>query len=261
RAIAPPCRLKDPTPQKTMTTEAPAKVQQSPWTIIQIARAILTLPKRNTGAPGPAPGGTSKPMVGWDLCDRPCTAGPDRTRCVLVLQESSDGDRLIRHLGPLLGLATGELQLHQPLADPRVRLAMLMLRRRGPQALVPRIRRVAHRRPLEQLRDVPDEARAVVLGGRVQPGVHPDRVLGAGVRAESADDAAQLVGDGLGRVFLGHPALGRRVDALVLPGLDEDALRRADGGAHVAGHAARLAVVPGNQPVQPAVPGRVRRLL
>src|SRR5207237_5109840 len=44
---------------------------------------------------------------------------------------------------------------------------------------------------------------------------------------------------------------------LVLARLDVDALRRAGGGAHVAGHAARLSVDARDEPVHPAISRRV----
>src|SRR5207248_10488585 len=89
---------------------------------------------------------------------------------------------------------------------------------------------------------------------RVRASVHTAGVLGARLHAEPADDAAQLVD------LEAHRELLDRL-VLVFAGLDVDALRRAGGGAHVAGHAARLAVHARHQPVHAAVPGRIRLAL
>src|SRR5205823_2523678 len=86
---------------------------------------------------------------------------------------------------------------------------------------------------------------------RVRAGVHADGVLGARLDAEAADDAAQLVD---------LEADGELLDglALVLAGLDVDALRGAGGGAHVASHAARRAVHARHEAVHAAISRRVR---
>src|SRR6185295_5213432 len=78
---------------------------------------------------------------------------------------------------------------------------------------------------------------------------HDDRLLGAGVDAEAAVDAAEQVDLEAGRVLL---------DRLLGPlaRLDVDALGRADGRAHVAGHALRRAVLALGQDVDAAVAAR-----
>src|SRR5207253_6474870 len=91
-------------------------------------------------------------------------------------------------------------------------------------------------------------------GGRVGPGVHPDRVLRAGLDAEAADDAAQLVDLEADRILLDRLIF-------VLAGLDVDALRGAGGRAHVAGDAARAAVGTRGQAVHAAVARRIRLAL
>src|SRR5690606_25233375 len=91
--------------------------------------------------------------------------------------------------------------------------------------------------------------------------IHADGVLRARLHAQAADDAAQLIDHEAGRVLLDDLALVGRVGRLVLTRLDVDALRRADGRAHVAGHAARLAVLARDQPVQAAVARRLDHLL
>src|SRR5690606_27910248 len=93
-----------------------------------------------------------------------------------------------------------------------------------------------------------------VLRRRVLVGVHADRVLRTGLDAQPADHAAELIDDEDGRILLNGIVL-------VLPRLDVDALRRADRGAHVAGHAARLAVLAGNEAVRTAVTDRIGGLL
>ena len=83
---------------------------------------------------------------------------------------------------------------------------------------------------------------------------HDDRLLGAGVHAEAAVDAAQQVDLEAGRVLL---------DRLLRPlaRLDVDALGRADGRAHVAGDALGRAVLALGQDVDAAVAARDRALL
>src|SRR6266853_2989774 len=113
---------------------------------------------------------------------------------------------------------------------------------------------VLHRRSLEQRLLVEHRQRPREHRRSVRPGVHPDGVLRAGLDAEAADDAAQLVDLEPDRVLLDGLVL-------VLARLDVDALRRAGGGAHVAGHAARAAVGTHRQAVHAAVARRVRLAL
>ena len=110
---------------------------------------------------------------------------------------------------------------------------------RGVARLVPRVRglvrAVAAGEAHEQVLLV-DELVARVVGHRVHAGVHPDGVAGAGLDAEAAEDAAQLVDDErLGEALVA----AARVALRVLGGLDGDALRRARGRAAEAGDAAR----------------------
>src|SRR5256712_230319 len=114
----------------------------------------------------------------------------------------------------------------------------------APVARVPEGRSVQGRLLVEH-RQRPREHRR-----RVGSGVHPDGVLRAGLDAEAADDAAQLVD------LEAHRELLDRL-VLVLARLDVDALRRAGRRAHVAGHAARLSVDARDQAVHAAVPRRV----
>ena len=83
---------------------------------------------------------------------------------------------------------------------------------------------------------------------------HEDRLLGAGVHAEAAVDAAQEVDLEAGGVLL---------DVLLraLPGLDVDALGGAHGRAHVAGHALGGAVLARGEEVDAAVAARGVALL
>src|SRR5437868_12394911 len=112
------------------------------------------------------------------------------------------------------------------------------------------IRGVLHSGTLQQRFLVEHRERARQHGGRVRARVHPDRVLRAGLDAEAADDAAQLVDLEADRVLL---------DGLVvvLAGLDVDALRGAGSRAHVAGDAARAAVRARGQAMHAAVAGRI----
>src|SRR4051812_5292156 len=106
----------------------------------------------------------------------------------------------------------------------------------------------------EQLLLVEDRVRAAVDRLGVLEGVHADGVAGAGLGAQPAHHAAELVD---------LEDLGPLLDAAVggLLGDDGDAVGGADRGAHHAGHAAGLAVVAQHQAVQAAVAGRIRRLL
>ena len=76
--------------------------------------------------------------------------------------------------------------------------------------------------------------------------VHADGVAGAGLHAEAADDAAELVDDE-GRGILLNPVV------VVLGRHDVDAVGGAGGGAAHAGHAAYLAVVAVHEAVEAAV--------
>src|SRR5262249_1872128 len=144
--------------------------------------------------------------------------------------------------------------------DAAVRLAVLVWRGRG-GAVVPWMRRGGHPRAPGELWEVPAQTPAGGLPGGGRAGGPPGWVLWAGGGARGATGGTRGCRCGVGRELLDGPVVGNGIGRLVLPRLDVDALRRADRGAHVAGHASGLAVVPGHQPVESAVPGRVGRLL
>src|SRR5262249_16224143 len=144
------------------------------------------------------------------------------------------------------------------IADARVRLDLLVLWCVGALPSLPRIGRMGDRRAVEQLGDVVDETLTRVLGRGVLGGIHPDRVLGASFHAKAADDAAKLVDHEGGGNLCDPPGLGGIGGRLVLAGLDVDALGGADRGAYVASDAARFAILAGDEPMQPAIPGWVR---
>src|SRR5437868_2726912 len=112
------------------------------------------------------------------------------------------------------------------------------------------IRGVLHSGTLQQRFLVEHRERARQHRGRVRARVHPDRVLRAGLDAEAADDAAELVDLEADRILFDRLIF-------VFAGLDIDALRGAGGRAHVAGDAARTAVGTRGQTVHAAVAGRV----
>src|SRR5438309_2123473 len=109
---------------------------------------------------------------------------------------------------------------------------------------------VLHRRALQQGLFIEYRERARQHRGRVRARVHPDGVLRAGLDAEAADDAAELVDLEADRILLDRLIV-------VFASLDIDALRGAGGRAHVAGDAARTAVGTRGQAVHAAVAGRV----
>ena len=93
-----------------------------------------------------------------------------------------------------------------------------------------------------------DELVARIVRDRVDARVHADGIAGAGLDAEAAEDAAELVDDELHRVALVAAAL---VALGVLARLDVDALRRARRRAAEARDATRARVVAEREAMQP----------
>ena len=180
-----------------------------------------------------------------------------------LLEEPGDRDRLIRHLGALVGLAPGELQLDEVLADAGVRLVVLVRRRRRRPTLVPGVRGVADRQAPGAAWGCRRRSPAAVVLARACACPVSIRMASFGQASTHSPQTMQRsssMTNWVGNFSITRDSRRRR-PRLVLAGLDVDALRRADGRAHVAGHAAGLAVFARHQPVQAAVPGRVGRLL
>jgi len=102
-----------------------------------------------------------------------------------------------------------------------------------------------------------NEGIALQLWRNMRAGVHAQGVFGASLDAQAADDTTQGVDDEDGGVFLNDTRSCVCIVRSIFSRLNINTLRGAGGGAHIAGHAAWLAVFSGDEAVFSAVAGGI----